>query len=158
MANPFNPQQWPIFAAVAVAVGVLLVGYSIKATQYEPQSTPPPPPASEPVGVPSPAHTEWETPVPTVINCGPGDDPGTLLLRKEICMSPDPEDEALDRMMKELARQQRELQQRMRSYPPIVPSTPVVPPVGGGTLCADGTWSQSSGRGTCSWHGGEAKP
>jgi hypothetical protein len=29
-------------------------------------------------------------------------------------------------------------------------------PSGGLTLCADGTWSQSTGSGTCSWHGGIA--
>lgn len=30
------------------------------------------------------------------------------------------------------------------------------PPSGGLTLCADGTYSQSTGSGTCSWHGGIA--
>jgi len=36
-------------------------------------------------------------------------------------------------------------------------STPARPaPSGGRTLCADGTWSQSTGSGTCSWHGGIA--
>jgi len=39
------------------------------------------------------------------------------------------------------------------------PTTVYVPPAttySGGTLCADGTYSSSTGRGTCSWHGGEA--
>ena len=27
----------------------------------------------------------------------------------------------------------------------------------GGSLCRDGTWSSSTGRGTCSWHGGIAR-
>lgn len=36
-------------------------------------------------------------------------------------------------------------------------TAPVRPaPSGGLTLCADGTYSQSSGSGTCSWHGGIA--
>ncbi len=38
--------------------------------------------------------------------------------------------------------------------PRTVPSQPA--PSGGLTLCADGTWSQSTGSGTCSWHGGIA--
>jgi hypothetical protein len=36
-------------------------------------------------------------------------------------------------------------------------TTPSQPAQSGGlTLCADGTWSQSTGSGTCSWHGGIA--
>ena len=30
----------------------------------------------------------------------------------------------------------------------------VIQPVNAGEWCADGTWSNSSGKGTCSWHGG----
>ncbi|MBC7274962.1 peptidoglycan-binding domain-containing protein [Nocardioides sp.] len=45
---------------------------------------------------------------------------------------------------------------------PETPAMPDLPPVTvpdrsytfGGTLCADGWVSSSSGRGTCSWHGG----
>ena len=29
-----------------------------------------------------------------------------------------------------------------------------IQPVNAGEWCADGTWSNSSGKGTCSWHGG----
>ena len=29
-----------------------------------------------------------------------------------------------------------------------------IQPVSAGEWCADGTWSNSSGQGTCSWHGG----
>jgi len=29
-----------------------------------------------------------------------------------------------------------------------------ISPASAGQFCADGTWSNSSGRGTCSWHGG----
>ena len=29
-----------------------------------------------------------------------------------------------------------------------------IQPVSAGEWCADGTWSNSSGKGTCSWHGG----
>jgi hypothetical protein len=82
-----------------------------------------------------------------------------LLLRNETCMSPDPEEEAFNQMLERLAEQQRQLERNMRSNPPAVPVIPSISPVippGGGTLCADGTWSTSSGRGTCSWHGGEA--
>jgi hypothetical protein len=31
-----------------------------------------------------------------------------------------------------------------------------IQPVNAGELCADGSWSNSSGKGTCSWHGGIA--
>ena len=30
----------------------------------------------------------------------------------------------------------------------------VIPAANAGEFCADGTWSNSSGKGTCSWHGG----
>ncbi|WP_433476487.1 hypothetical protein ACQPZP_05220 [Spirillospora sp. CA-142024] len=86
------------------------------------------------------------------INCGPGDDPAILMMRNEVCMYPDPEDEAINRLLDQLGRQ-------MQSSPPVVPVVPSISPIvppGGGTMCADGTWSSSTGRGTCSWHGGQA--
>jgi hypothetical protein len=44
-------------------------------------------------------------------------------------------------------------------YSPYAPTGPTIPYPGNGlgpTQCADGTVSNSDGRGTCSWHGGEA--
>lgn len=75
------------------------------------------------------------------------------MMRNEVCMDPDPEEEAINRLLDQLGKQ-------MQSSPPVVPivpsSSPILPP-GGGTMCADGTWSSSSGRGTYSWHGGQAR-
>lgn len=85
-----------------------------------------------------------------VVNCGPGEDPNYMLaVRNQRCMSPDPEDVEWERFLAEMQKQMR-----TRSPAPLVPS----PMPGGGTLCADGSWSTSSGRGTCSWHGGQARP
>ncbi|MBG6089865.1 hypothetical protein [Actinomadura viridis] len=75
-------------------------------------------------------------------------------MRNQTCMTPDPEDEQLDRLIKKFAEQQRKAQKNPPVYPFPVPSPTL--PSGGGTLCADGTWSTASGRGTCSWHGGTA--
>jgi len=36
----------------------------------------------------------------------------------------------------------------------IASSIATTSPASAGQFCADGTWSNSSGRGTCSWHGG----
>jgi hypothetical protein len=84
---------------------------------------------------------------PTPINCGPGDDSARLLLSNKVCISPDPDDVKLSRM----------LQSALPA--PTVPYTapnfrPSTSTGGGGSVCADGTISRSTGRGTCSWHGG----
>jgi hypothetical protein len=42
-----------------------------------------------------------------------------------------------------------------RAATPVVPALTLPPAVG--TVCGDGTLSHSTGRGTCSWHGGIAR-
>jgi len=49
----------------------------------------------------------------------------------------------------EVVRYQYRAQQTPSYTPPVI-----VQPQGGGAICNDGTRSYSTGRGTCSWHGG----
>lgn len=42
-------------------------------------------------------------------------------------------------------------------YKPFRPYTPAYSNYGPSAICGDGTYSYSSGRGTCSWHGGVAQ-
>lgn len=127
--------------AIAVAV---VIGMSLPVDDGEvPEPDPTPTPTWSPAELPS-------LPPATVVNCGPGDNPAYMLaVRNERCMSPDPEEVEWQRFLAEM-----EKRLRSRSPAPFVPS----PMPGGGTLCADGSWSTSSGRGTCSWHGGQARP
>lgn len=157
MISPLQPGQAPI-------IGLMLAGSAfcgavlfLSKHHYEPSHVSPSPTVTVTVSAPPPST--WAEPLPQVINCGPGDDPALLIMKNQTCMSPDPEEEAIARLLEQLAKQQRELGRRTRSYPPAFPSPvpgPVLSPPSGGTLCSDGTWSRSTGRGTCSWHGGEA--
>jgi hypothetical protein len=78
-----------LLAAVIVDAGD---GYAL--AQYQPART------SSPEPTPS-RSVVWreQSPFPTrgppeIINCGPDDNPGDLMLRNQTCMTPDPEDEA----------------------------------------------------------------